>query len=306
MDTVLHKPIRKPFGDQFYGFLLSMPGILLIVLFTVFPFIANIYVSFTGYTLIDPDLSIIGLRNYRQVLGDGILLDTSLRTLVWTIGSFVPILVLGVLISLVMNTDTWGINILRALILLPWIMPEVVTGYNFQWMLSGDYGIIWTYLVKWGIISKDFSFFTNPRAAMFAVILANVWRGFPFVAVMSYAKLRTIPTEQIEAAMIDGANSVQRFFNVILPWIFPILQRCSFLVFVWNFNSFSIIYTMTKGGPGATTETFPIMIQRIAFRMLDFGQAATLGTFSALIVIVMLVLVFGINLIVKKRRVQHI
>jgi multiple sugar transport system permease protein len=173
-------------------------------------------------------------------------------------------------------------------------------------MLSADYGIVWTYLVKWGIISSDFSFFSNPRAAMFAVIVANVWRGFPFVAVMSYAKLKTIPTEQIEAAMLDGTNAIQRFFNVVLPWIFPILKRCSFLVFVWNFNSFSIIYSMTKGGPGATTETFPIMIQRIAFRMLDFGQAATLGTFSALIVIAVLIIVTCTGHIINTRRVQHI
>jgi multiple sugar transport system permease protein len=306
MNTILHKPMRRHLGDQFYGFLLTTPGILLVIAFTVFPFILNIYVSFTGYTLMDQDLTPIGLDNYRAVIKDGILWATTLRTLIWTIGSFIPIFVLGVLCSLVMNSQIRGINILRALILLPWIMPEVVTGYNFQWMFSGDYGIVWTYLVKWGIISKDFTFFTSAAGAMFAVILANVWRGFPFVAVMAYTKLKTIPTEQIEAALIEGANPLQRFANITIPWIVPILKRCAFLVFVWNFNSFSIIYSMTKGGPGATTETFPVMIQRIAFRMLDFRQAATLGTFSALIVIIVLVAVFAINMIIGNWKGQHV
>ncbi|MDR1288329.1 MAG: sugar ABC transporter permease [Treponema sp.] len=305
MDTAFHRPAHRHLGDQFYGFLLTTPGILLIVFFTVFPFILNIYVSFTGYTLINQNLSPVGLVNYRQVIKDGILWNTTLRTLIWTAGSFIPIFLLGVLCSLVMNSRIRGISILRALILLPWIMPEVVTGYNFQWMFSGDYGIVWTYLVKWGTISKDFTFFTSPAGALFAVILANVWRGFPFVAVMSYAKLKTIPAEQIEAAIIEGTNPLQRFVYITIPWLFPILKRCAFLVFVWNFNSFSIIYTMTKGGPGATTETFPVMIQRIAFRMLDFRQATTLGTFSALIVVVVLVAVYVMSMIIRKGRVRH-
>jgi multiple sugar transport system permease protein len=306
MDSIIRKPKQRQLGDQFYGFLLTTPGILLIFIFTVFPFLLNIYVSFTGYSLMAPDLTLIGFDNYMMVLKDGILWTTTVRTLIWTIGSFIPIFVIGVLCSVVMNSQIRGISILRALVLLPWILPEVVTGYNFQWMFLGDYGIVWTYLVKWGIISKEFSFFSSPSGALFAVILANVWRGFPFVGVMAYAKLKTIPTEQIEAALIEGTNAVQRFIHITIPWIFPVLKRCAFLVFVWNFNSFSIIYTMTKGGPGATTETFPVMIQRIAFRMLDFRQATTLGTFSALIVIVVIVSVIIIGTIARKWRARQI
>jgi multiple sugar transport system permease protein len=137
---------------------------------------------------------------------------------------------------------------------------------------------------------------------MFAVILGNTWRGFDFVAVMTYAKLKTLPTEQVEVALIEGANPVQRFIHVTIPWIFPVLKRCAFLIFVWTFNAFSIIHAMTKGGPGNSTETFPVMIQRIAFRVLDFGRATTLGTISALIIIIVLVLVFIISGIVKRRR----
>jgi multiple sugar transport system permease protein len=300
MDIVSKK--SKCLGDQFYGFLLSAPGVLLVIIFTVFPFILNVLISFTGYTLIVPDLSFIGLRNYREVLRDGVLLDTTRRTLIWTVGNFIPVFVLGILASLVMNSDIRGINILRALILLPWILPEVVTGYTFQWMLSGDYGIIWTYLVRSGIVSPDFTFFADARGAMFAVILGNTWRGFDFVAVMTYAKLRTLPTEQVEAALIEGANVVQRFIHITIPWVFPVLQRCAFLIFVWTFNAFSIIHAMTRGGPGNATETFPVMIQRIAFRVFDFGRATTLGTVSALIIILILVFVFIIGGIVRKRR----
>ncbi len=299
VNTTVHKP-GKPLGDQFYGFLLTTPGILLVFLFTVFPFFLNIYISFTGYTLTYPDLKPIGLENYRLVLGDDLLWKTAQRTLIWTVGCFIPIFVLGVSCSLVMNSRIPGIGLLQALVLLPWIMPEVVTGYNFQWMLTGEYGIVWHYLVKWGIISKDFSFFISPSGARFAVILAYVWRAFPFVAVMTYAKLKTIPTEQVEASLIEGAGPIQRFIHITVPWIIPVLKRCAFLVFIWTFNSFTTIYTMTKGGPGITTETFSVMIQRVAFRMLDFRQATTLGVLSALIVITVLVTVYVISVIVKK------
>jgi multiple sugar transport system permease protein len=185
-----------------------------------------------------------------------------------------------------MASNIKGVSILRACILLPWILPEVVTGYTWQWILQGEYGIVTSNLIKLGIISSDFSFFENGAAAMFAVILANVWRGFPFIAILMFAKLKTLPNELVEAARIDGASPVQIFIRVTISWLMPIIQRAGILAFIYTFNAFSIIYAMTGGGPIGATETLSVAIQRIAFRDYNFGGASAFGVIILIITLI--------------------
>ena len=146
------------------------------------------------------------------------------------------------------------------------------------------------------IIHDSFSFFTTASAAMTAVIIANVWRSFPFIAVMLYAKLKTLPMELVEAAKMDGANSFQIFINVTVSWLMPIVARVMALAFIWTFNGFSIIFAMTAGGPAGGTETIAVLMQRIAMRDFNFPIATALGA----IVFVMTALCILLPLISKK------
>ena len=128
----------------------------------------------------------------------------------------------------------------------------------------------------------------------FDLILANVWRTAPFVAIMTYAKLTAVPDSQIEAAKIDGASSLQAFAYIKIPWIMPIVERCIMLLFVWSFNSFSIIYILTNGGPAGDTTTLPYLIRQAGFVNFNFSRAATLSAVSLLIIL----FVFGVVRIV--------
>jgi multiple sugar transport system permease protein len=287
---------KQKIVDKMTPYLLTFPGFLLIFVFTLFPFLLNVIVSFTDYSYIRPVTSFVFFKNYKDVILNGIFFDTVKKTLVWTCGNFIVIMILGLATSLLMTSKIKIVGILKACILLPWILPEVVTGYTFQWMFSGDYGIIWTYLVKLHIITSDYSFLQNMKGAMSIVILANIWRGFDFVAVMTYAKLKTIPDEYYEVAKLEGANALQMFIHVKFFWIYPMLQRSAFLIFVWTFNAFSIIYAITLGGPAGATEIISLEIQKLAFRFFDFGHATVMGTYSALIIII----VIGGAILLKK------
>ena len=203
-------------------------------------------------------------------------------------------MLLGMFYAIIMTFKIKGISIIKALILMPWIIPESVTAYVWKWLFSADTGLIYYILLRLGVISEGTSFFFNGNLAMLMVILANVWRTAPFVAIMTYAKLTAVPDSQIEAAKIDGASSLQAFAYIKIPWIMPIVERCIMLLFVWSFNSFSIIYILTNGGPAGDKTTLPYLIRQAGFVNFNFSRAATLSAVSLLIIL----FVFGVVRIV--------
>ena len=178
---------------------------------------------------------------------------------------------------------------------MPWIIPESVTAYVWKWLFSADSGLVFYILERVGLISKDTSFFFDGKLAMLMIILANVWRTAPFVAIMTYAKLSAVPDGHVEAAQIDGASSVQVFQYIKIPWMMPILKRCAMLLFVWSFNSFSIIYILTNGGPAGATTTLPYLIRQAGFVNFNFSRAAALSTISLLIILICACLAKMIN-----------
>lgn len=281
-------------------YILLLPSSVLILVFVLVPFLLNIIVSFTDYSLINPNYSFVGIQNYVEVFNSGILVVAVIKTAIWTIGCLIPSLIIGLIACLLMNSNIKFVNVLKAAILLPWVLPEVVTGYAWQWMFSGDFGIITHYLIKLHIIDDSFSFFTTTSAAMTAVIIANVWRSFPFIAVMLYAKLKTLPAEMVEAAKIDGAGSIQIFTHVTISWLMPIAARVMALAFIWTSNAFSIIFTMTAGGPAGGTETLSVLMQRIAMRDYNFPIATALGVIVFIITALCILLPFLSKKLTKK------
>jgi multiple sugar transport system permease protein len=279
----------------------TFPAGILIFVFVVIPFLLNIAISFTNYSFINPNYSFVSFENYKNVLGNSEIWEVARHTLVFTLGSLILSTVLGLIAALIMTSKIVGVNILKATILLPWILPETVTGYVWQWMFTDQFGIIPVYLHKLGLIGDDFSFFTSGPAAMATVIIANSWRAFPFIAVNIFAKLRTLPEEMLEAARMDGANAFQTFFYIKLGWIMPILQRCVILVFIWTFNAFAILFTMTNGRPAGQTSTLPLWLQRLAFTEYNFGQATALGVLILLFIIAVFCLIALIKFLVRDK-----
>ncbi len=262
------------------------PFFLMMAGFMILPFILNIVLSFTNYSMTKTTMEFIGLKNYETVLLNDNTWDSVRLTIIFVIGIVIFTMLIGVLYAFVMSFNIKGINFLKAIILLPWIIPESVTAYIWKWIFSADSGIIYFWLLNLGIIDSNTSFFADGALAMVMVIMANVWRTAPFVAIMTYAQLKTIPKNHTEAAQIDGANGLKVFLHITIPWLIPILKRCAILLFVWSFNSFTIIYILTNGGPAGATTTLPYLIRQTAFNNFNFGQATALSTLSLIIVVV--------------------
>jgi multiple sugar transport system permease protein len=253
--------------------------------FMVLPFFINIGISFTNFSMTRKNIAFVGLKNYVDLLSNPQIFEAIGRTFIFIFGCVTIIMLLGIYLAMVMTMDLWGINILKAVILLPWIIPESVTSYVWKWLFSADTGMIYYILFQAGFLEEKVSFFFDRRLAMTMIILANAWRTAPFVAIMTYAQFRTLPQSHVEAAYIDGANTIQRFFYITIPWLSPILRRCTILLFVWSFNSFTIIYILTGGGPAGATTTLPFLIRQMAFENFHFGRATTLSVISLLIIL---------------------
>lgn len=275
----------KTVQSRIMPYLYSTPFFILILVFMLCPFILNIGISFTNYNMSGRDLRFVGIKNYEDVLSNPSTWNAVKLTLVFIAGCVCLTMLLGLFYALVMTFKIRGSILVKAFILMPWIIPESVTAYVFKWLFSSDTGMIYYILRQVGIIGEGTSFFFDGTMAMCMVILANVWRTAPFVAVMTYAKLSAVPDSYVEAARMDGANAVQVFRYIKIPWTMPIISRCVMLLFVWSFNSFSIIYILTNGGPAGATTTLPYLIRQAGFQNFNFAQASTLSVISLRIIL---------------------
>lgn len=272
-------------------YLFSSPFLLLMIVFMLVPFLLNVVLSFTNYSLSSTTMKFIGLANYINFFSDRALVEVIVKTFIFTAGCLILSMLLGIFFAITMTFRIGGINLIKAIVLLPWIIPESVTAYVWRWLFATDSGIVHYWLVQVGAISPDTSFFVNGQLAMWMIIMSNAWRTAPFVAIMTYAKLKSLPEEQLQAAKIDGANIANTFLYITIPWIAPILNRCAMLLFVWSFNSFTIIYIMTYGGPAGATTTLPFFIRQVAFKHYNFGQACALSVIT-LVIICVCILIF--------------
>ncbi|GMQ59891.1 sugar ABC transporter permease [Vallitalea sediminicola] len=272
--------------------MLFLPTIIILLVTIAYPFLCNIYYSFTNYTLVKPVKTFIMFNNYIEICKSDYFIETIIRTIVWTCSNITFMLILGLSTALLLNTNIKGTTIIKGSILIPWVLPEIVTGYCWKWMLSSDYGIINNILEKLNLISADFSWFRSGATAMGVAVLANVWRAFPFMALMFYAKLKTLSREQLEAAKIDGAGTIQTFVHITLPYLKNSIQTVCLLAFIWTFNSFGIIFSLTGGGPINKTETFPFIVQKTAFQYYEFGEASTMSIIMFLIMTLVLLSIY--------------
>lgn len=258
-------------------YIFFVPMIMVLLLFVAYPFLENIRYSFLNYKLTKMEHPFVFLDNYINIFRSGEFLGLLGKTMIWTVGNMTFVLLLGISVGLLLDTGLKGKILLQSVLLIPWVIPETVTGYTWKWMMASNYGILNQILLDLHIIGPDFSWFKTGTMAMVAVILANVWRSFPFMAIMVFAKKKTMPVDWVEAAKIDGANSWQILRYITLSYIKPVVLRVATLIFIWSYNAFGIIYTMTDGGPLGATTIFPVYIQKKAFNSYDFGMTAAMS-----------------------------
>jgi ABC-type sugar transport system permease subunit len=227
-----------------------------------------------------------GLGNYRRLLHDPQVLASILRTVTWTVLSVVLQFLIGLSVALALRRPFRGRAIVRMLMLIPWATPAVVGALAWKWVYHGQYGLLNAMLGSFGFGGLERAWLGDPSTALGAVIAANVWRGFPFIAVMLGAALANLPAELHEAAAIDGASRWQELRYVTLPQLRPAILLSTLLSGIWTFNNFSTIYILTGGGPAGRTDILVTFVYRNGFQFFEFGYAAALSVMLFAIVLV--------------------
>jgi multiple sugar transport system permease protein len=264
--------------DNIFAWALVLPAYAALMLVIFWPILNGIWISFTDSTLrtrTNPQWN--NFENYSELIQTGELFGYLGTTAVYVIAVVVIQFVLGLGIALLIGNDLPGKNLIRGLFMLPWTIPSVVVSLIWLLMLQPEFGLINYTLGSLGLIDPRTQWAQNPMLAMPAVILASVWRQFPIMLVMFIAGLQTIPQELVEAAKIDGAGTFAVFRKVTLPFLRPVIFINVLLAIIRNFQMFTIIYTMTSGGPLGRTTTLAIATHQEAFRRFDWGKGAAIG-----------------------------
>jgi len=270
-----------------FPYLLITPAMAITILIIFIPMFRTFTYSLTNYILWKPaERGFIGLQNYRKAFSDPIFLLSLKNTVIWIIGIITGQFLLGLGTALLLNRDFIGRGLARSLILIPWVTPSVITALMWRWMYDGNYGVINEILVRLGIFDVYFPFLAHSGSALWAIMLALLWQGFPFFAVMILAGLQAIPNELYEAADVDGAGSVVKFFRITLPILKPVVLTTILLRTIWVANSLDIIYIMTGGGPGYSTHTLPLYSYIRAYKGFDFGYSSAIAILLTIFLII--------------------
>lgn len=262
------------------------PAMALLLVVTGYPLLQVIKMSLYDYSQFTKP-KFHGFGNYKNIFRDSLFWNAMGNTVLFTVLSVTLILLLALLFATLLSS---GINsylrgVLRTALLLPWLFSSAVVSALWVIMMN-PFGIINWLLMKLGIITEVIGWFGDERFALLAVVLTNVWRSFPFAMLMILAGMQTVSQDTKEAAIVDGANSFQVFFYVVLPQIKNVVFTVGTLQFIWDFRSFDLIYIMTGGGPMNKTEVLSTLIYSQAFRKLDYGMASAMAVIMLILMLV--------------------
>lgn len=255
------------------GWLLLAPVLLVMLVLVVWPFSTAIWISFTDKS-IGRDANWVGLANFQQVLSSPRFVKAIQNSLIFTIVAIALKFVLGMAMALVLNKAFFGRNVLRAYFLVPWVLPGFVAYMIWRWFLDPLQGVMNYALTDLGLITFPLEFLSSPATALPSVILAHVWRSFPFFGIAFLAGLQNIPAEQYEAAAVDGANGWQKFLFVTLPGLRHVILVVLMLSTIWTFNAFEPIYLLTGGGPADATIVYTVLAYEMGIVNMRLGEAS--------------------------------
>lgn len=281
--------------ELLFAYCLLIPTIILLIVVIGIPLVESIYFSFTDTSLISfQTRNIVGFDNYKVLLKDSTFHTVILNTLVIVLTTVVVSFVLGLVLALLLDQAPMA-RFLRGVLIIPWLIPGVVIGIIWKWVLATEAGILNHILRSVGILDKNFAFLSNTKATIWFVIMVFIWTSVPYIMVTALAALQSVPKELEEAAIIDGAGSMQRFFYVVVPFIIPILSTAVILRIIYTMQDFAIIWSLTGGGPGVSTETFVINVYKTAFNSTKIGMACAVGVIWLFVLSIFVVFYFRIQ-----------
>lgn len=253
------------------------PAVVFVGVFTYYPLLSGSLGAFRQWTIYSiANQPWIGLANFESVVTDARFFGTIRNTVVWVIGSIVPQFVLGFALALWLRRWFPFRGVYQALVFFPWAVSGFLIGILFRWMFNSEFGVVNDLLLKIGLIEVPVAWLAQPGLALTAAIIANVWYGVTFFAIMILAALQSVPGELYEAAALDGAGRVRSFWNVTVPTIRTTLALVVLLRTIWIFNFPDLIYGMTGGGPGGRTHIMTSYMIEIT-QQGDYGRASAIG-----------------------------
>ncbi|HEY3062656.1 MAG TPA: sugar ABC transporter permease [Chloroflexota bacterium] len=226
-----------------------------------------------------------GVGNYGQILSDRSFWAITLNTFYWAVGSTVLAFVIGFGAALVVQREFIGRGLLRGLLLIPYVISAVAAAFVWRWLYHSDYGLISGLLYEFYLIDSNINFLDSTSLVLPSLIVANVWKEFPFAMIMLLAGLQTVPQQLLNAARVDGANAWYRFWHVTVPYLRSVILITTILLFVANLNSFVLVWIMTGGGPANASQIWITQVYTLAFQSLQYGRASA---YSVILFIVML------------------
>ncbi len=263
-------------GRHVLGLMFMLPCAVFLLFFLTYPLGLGVWLGFTD-TRIGRAGVFIGLENYQSLLDDSVFLLAVFNTLLYTIGASILKFALGLWLALLLNENLPFKSFFRAVVLLPWVVPTVLSAIAFWWIFDAQFSIISWALIKLGLIDHNINFLGDSTNARASVIAANVWRGIPFVAISLLAGLQTIPPSLHEAATLDGASGWQRFRYITLPMLSPIIAVVMTFSVLFTFTDFQLIYVLTRGGPLNATHLMATLSFQRAIPGGQLGEGAAIA-----------------------------
>lgn len=263
-----------------------LPALLLLLVFTFYPFFRGVVMAFQNYVLFDlTNVRFIGFENFRNAFNDARFLRALENSAYWVFISLTLQFLIGLGLALLLRKMFRGRGVYQGFVFYSWALSGFLIGLIWKWMFNSQIGVINDLLMRLGIIQERIGFLSDPQWAMVSVIVANVWYGIAFFAIMLLAALQSVPAELYEAAEIDGAGALRRFFNVTLPYIFPTIVATTLLRAIWIFNDPTIIYGLTNGGPAGTTHILASLMLEKIISGGDYGSASAIGVIMIVILV---------------------
>jgi len=265
------------------------PALIVMALVIAYPIYYTVELSFfkTPANLAMDKKIFVGFDNYWTILTSRSFRDVTYNTLIWTVFSTFFAYVLGLGAALALNREFVGRGVLRAVLLVPYVISAVAASYVWKWLYHSDFGVIGALSVQFGFTDRPINFLDNIYTALPAIIVVNIWKEFSFAMIMLLAGLQTVPDQLLRAAQVDGANAWQRFWHVTMPHLKGVSMVTILLLIVTNLNSFIIPWIMTGGGPAGATDIWITQIYQMAFGRIRFGLASA---YSVILFIVMMLL----------------
>lgn len=275
------KDNKGKYGD----YLWVAPVLLILVALLAYPIFRTIQLSFYEYNLTGATHSFIGLEGYGRAFSSGNFYKFLYNSIIWTFGTVIACLVIALPMAAILNNEFPFKWLVRPILMLPWATPWVIIALTWKWMYSGNFGMIDYIFRGVGLENLILNWLGDPEIALYSVMVPTIWRGYTFGAFMYLAAMQSVPDHLYEAAEIDGAGPIRKFFYITIPGILPTIIVVNLLGVMWTLNAIQTIWIMTQGGPINGTTTLPVAVYKTAFLYHRFGEASVYGVFIGLILL---------------------